>query len=130
MRAYSLAVAAASLEVDRKWLDNVLTQHDVLGVYRERQGVSRMISPQAILTIAIAILLARHLGSPIARALTLAHRLLDDGEQALDADVVLRVDVGGIERRLATRLADAVESHPPARRGRPPRQTSLARDAR
>ncbi len=125
-----MAVAAAALDVDRKWLDNVLTQHAIGGVGRERQGVSRTISPRAILTIAVAILLARHLGAPTARALALAHRLVDEGENSPDAHVSVRVDVGAVERDLAIRLADAVESHPSARRGRPPRDAALASDTR
>jgi hypothetical protein len=33
---------------------------------------------------------------------------------------LLRVDVPAIEQRVAARLTEAVEAHPPARRGRPP----------
>jgi hypothetical protein len=81
-----------------------------------------MITPQAILAIAVSIALTRAFGAPIATALAIAARLLDRGEDELTAEVTVRVDIGAIERRLAGRLADAVDAHPPARRGRPPRE--------
>jgi hypothetical protein len=124
MRAYSVAVAAAALGVDRKWLDNVLTHHDLDGVHRERQGVSRMIEPHAITTVGIAIELTRSLGSPIGHALRLAERLVESGEFAPAPRVSLRVDVGDIDRQMVARLAEAVEVHPPRRRGRPPTRAS------
>ena len=127
MRAYSLAVAAAALDVDRKWLDNVLTQHDLDGVQRERQGVSRSIAPRAIVTIAVAIVVSRAFGGPLGRALALASELIENGDHAPVPDLSLRVDVPAIERRLAARLVESVEAHPPARRGRPPRETDANR---
>ena len=121
MRAYSTTVVAHALGTDRRWLDAVIANHDIDGVRRERQGVSRAISPTAVLTIAVALDLMAALQTPIASALHLANALvLKTGEHSPAEGILLRVDVGVIERRMAARLTEAVESHPPPRRGRPP----------
>ena len=122
MRAYSSAVVANALEVDRRWLDAVIAQNHIAGVQRERQGVSRAISPAAVLTIAVAIELMQALQTPVAGALHLAKALLlDAGEHSPAAGMTVRIDIHAIERRMAARLAEAVDAHPPPRRGRPPR---------
>lgn len=124
MRAYSLAVVADALSVDRKWLDNVLTQHSIEGVHREGQGVSRSIAPHAILTIATAIAIVHAFGSPLGRALTIAAELVRDGEPELGPELSLRVDVSAIERRLTVQLAESVDAHLLQRRGRPPHHST------
>jgi hypothetical protein len=122
MRAYSTAVVASALRVDRRWLDTVIADHSIDGVRRERQGVSRAISPDAVLTLAVAIELMEALQVPAGSALRFARALLlDAGEHSPARGVVLHVDVPAIERRMAARLTEAVEAHPPPRRGRPPR---------
>ena len=121
MRAYSTTVVANALGVDRRWLDSVIAQNHIDGVQSERQGVSRAISPAAVLTIAVAMELMEALQTPIAGALHLAKSLLlDAGEHSPAEGMTLRVDVHSIERRMAGRLTEAVEAHPPPRRGRPP----------
>lgn len=121
MRAYSSTVVANALGVDRRWLDTVIAQNHIDGVQRERQGVSRAISPEAVLTIAVAIELMEALQTPIAGALRLARLLLlEAGEHSPAQGMTLRVDVQAIERKMAGRLTEAVEAHPPPRRGRPP----------
>ena len=123
MRAYSTVVAAAALRVERRWLDDVVVEHRIEGVQRQHQGVSRAISPAAVLTIAVALELMGSMAMPVARALHLAGALLGGGGQCSLADgLVIQLDVGAIERRMASRLTEAVESHPPPRRGRPPRR--------
>jgi hypothetical protein len=122
MRAYSSAVVANALGVDRRWLDGVVAQNRIEGVRRERQGVSRAISPAAVLTIAIAIELMEALHAPVTSALDLAKSvIIGDGGCSPSSDVRLHVDTVAIERRIAARLTEAVEAHPPPRRGRPPR---------
>ena len=120
MRAYSVSVVARAMGVDRRWVDNVVTLHRIDGVRRERQGVSRAISPLAVMTMTIALDLSTALGSPIGAALEVARHLVVTGEHTFDSGVIVQVDLTNIERRLASRLAEAVETHPPARRGRPP----------
>ena len=114
-------MVANALGVDRRWLDSTVAQYRIEGVQRERQGVSRAFSPTAVLTIAIALDLMDAMGVPAARSLDLAVSLLiGAGEHSPANGIVLRVDVSGIERRMAARLTEAVEAHPPPRRGRPP----------
>jgi hypothetical protein len=121
LRAYSTAVVANALKVDTRWLDSIIAQNHIDGVQRERQGVSRAISPAAVLTIGVAMELMEALRIPIAGALDLARLLLvDAGEHSPAEGIVLRVDVHAIERRMAGRLTEAVEAHPPPKRGRPP----------
>ena len=116
-------VAAAALRVDRRWLDMVVAQHRIEGVQRERQGVSRAISPGAVMTIAVALEVIDAFQAPVARALHLAKALLDDdGDHAPTDGMRLRIDLRSIEREMAVRLAEAVELHPPPKRGRPPKQ--------
>jgi hypothetical protein len=123
LRAYSTVVAAAALRVDRRWLDVLVAQHRIEGVQREGQGVSRAISPAAVLTIAVALELMEVLQTPIARGLELARALLASGGEHWPADaMLLKLDLGAIERRMASRLTEAVEAHPPPKRGRPPRE--------
>lgn len=121
MRAYTTTIVANALGVDRRWLDSVIAQNHIDGVQRERQGVSRAISPAAVLTIAVAMELMEALRIPVAGALRLASSVLHDaGEHSPAEGMMLRVDVRAIERRIAGRLTEAVEAHPPPRRGRPP----------
>jgi hypothetical protein len=122
LRAYSSAVVAHALGVDRRWLDSVIALDGVAGVQRDRQGVRRAISPDAVVTIAVAIELIDTLDIPLARALLLASSLLRQGGHHSPTDgMSVRIDIATIERRIAARLAEAVEAHPPPRRGRPPR---------
>ncbi len=121
MRAYSSIVVANALGVDPRWLDSVVVQHRIAGVNRERQGVSRAISPSAVITIAVAIALIEALHLPIGAALELAASLISGGGDHTPAEgMSIHVDVSAIERRISARLAEAVEAHPPPRRGRPP----------
>ena len=123
MRAYSTAVVANALDVDRRWLDGLIASNRIGDLRPERQGKSRAIPPRVVLTIAIAMELIQGLGASPPAALALAAALIDTGEQSPAEGLTLRVDVAAIERRIAQRLSDAVEAHPPARRGRPPRTT-------
>ena len=54
MRAYTVAASAFTLGVNTKWLDNVLSHHRVDGVFQQRQGISRRLTPAALLTLEIA----------------------------------------------------------------------------
>ena len=121
MRAYNTAVVASVLGVTSRWLDTVVATSRIPGVQPARQGKSRAITPRAIVTIAVAIELTQQLGAALPSALDLARHLVDGGEYRPTPELLLRLDVDAIERRIALRLADAVDAHPPARRGRPPR---------
>jgi hypothetical protein len=122
LRAYSTAVVAAALGISRRWLDTVVAANRIPGVEPARQGRSRAISPRAIVTIAVALELIESLAIPMMAALDLATRLIVHGEHRASPRISIHLDVAAIERRVASRLGDAVESNPPTRRGRPPRR--------
>lgn len=127
MAAFTVVAAALALQVDRKWLENLLSHHQVPGTSPDRQGVRRRLTPQVLLPIAVAILLIRQLGMPIAKALALASRICEspEAECAPASGLVVRVDVVSIERSLGRRLREAAEIAVPARRGRPPTRRHL-----
>jgi plasmid maintenance system antidote protein VapI len=100
----------------------LIAQNQIDGIRRQRQGISRAISPSAVLTVAVALELSGALGTPPREALDLAKAvLLGEGEHRQGELVTVRVDVRAVERRMAIRLAEAVEAHPQPRRGRPVR---------
>lgn len=121
-RAYSVATASLALGVEKRWLDNLLSRHQLAGVARVGRGVARRVQPAALLTVAVALEIQRRLGAPLERALELGASILDASAQSHTlGEVTLAVDVPAIERALALRLHDALEAAPPRRRGRPPR---------
>ena len=123
MRAYTVATAAVTLRMPEKWLDNVLSQNPVDGVIKKRQGVARRLTPKAVLTLEIAVRLARALGATMPSALRLARQLQEQGsvQARIDAGegLSLSVDLGRIQEDLMERLAHAVEIAPSPQRGRP-----------
>ena len=125
MRAYSTAVVATALGVTRRWLDTVAAASRIPGVRPARQGKSRAITPQAIVTIAVAMELAERLGASLPFALDVAGELVEHGVYRPIPELVVHLDVAAIERRVAVRLAEAVEANPPARRGRPARRAEV-----
>jgi hypothetical protein len=143
-RVYDIAVSALAVGVERKWLDNLTSQHPIPGTEHLARGVARRLAMRALVTAAIVRDLNRGLGVPVARAVELARKLLDDRrndgtEGGLDAtpggdrqsadgprqievseSLMLVVDVARIERDIERRLVEAMETVVPRRRGRPP----------
>lgn len=125
MRAYDVAIAALALDVDHKWLDNLVAHHDIPGVERFARGVSRRLSMRALLAAAIARDLQRELAVPAARAVEIARRTLvsHHSDLALTPALSVRLDLAVLEREIAHRLVHAMETAAPRRRGRPPGQS-------
>jgi hypothetical protein len=123
VRAYTVAATAVTLDVPPKWVDNVLSHHQVPGVARRRQGVARKLSYQAVLTLEVALRLVRALAVPLPRSIELATVLISNpsSRQLLGAggDLSLGIDIELIEAHVTKRLAHAVEVAPSPRRGRP-----------
>jgi hypothetical protein len=122
MRAYTVATVAVSLNVPRKWLDNALSHNRIEGVVQARQGISRKLSPYAVLTLHIALQFIEHLEMPLKRALALADELARSGESAghiLMPGLTIILDLDLAAREITHRLAQAVEITPLPRRGRP-----------
>src|SRR5688500_4302948 len=125
MRGYSVATAALALDVDPKWLDNLLSQHRVPGVAQSRQGVQRRVQPAALHLIATASALNRDFQIPVAAALRLAQALWagvapHDSEapsEVVQGDLTVSVNRGALRHRMQTALAEALEIAPRPRRG-------------
>lgn len=126
MRAYTVATAAVTLRTPAKWLDNVLSQNNIDGVIKRRQGVARKLTPKAVLTLEIALQLTRTLGATVPTALRLARQLaqqeIDRAELEVGAGFRLSLELRRIEADVMERLAHAVEIAPSPRRGRPRRK--------
>ena len=122
VRAYTVSVAALALDVDPKWIDNVLSHHAVRGVERRRQGIQRRIPADSLLILATARSLIDALSIPISRALHIAERLHEaTSETAVSDEIAIAADMMLIARRLNERLADAIEGAAQRPRGRPSR---------
>ena len=121
-RAYTVATAALALGISVKWLDNVLSHNRVLGVTQERQGISRRLTVEALLVLALVVLLIQELGLPTSKAITLAEDLAsNDGSYSAQQGLNLGLDLSSFRVQLLEKLENAVEIAPLPRRGRPPR---------
>jgi hypothetical protein len=121
-RHYHIDIAAFAADADQKWVDNLLSHFDVPGVEAARQGVARRISTHGIYHIALARIIAERASASAGVAVDLAARLLitDATRVSLGPGVSLVLDREAFERGVDARIAEAVESIVPARRGRPP----------
>jgi len=121
-RAYTIATAALALGTSVKWLDNVLSHNRVLGVTQKRQGISRRLTVEALLVLALVVLLIQELGLPTSKAITLAEDLLsNDGRYSAQQGLNLGLDLSSFRVQLLEKLENAVEIAPGPKRGRPPR---------
>ena len=119
-RAYTIATAALTLGTSVKWLDNVLSHNRVSGIARERQGVSRRLTIEGLVGLALAVLLVRQLGLPTARAIAVAENLAqNEGRYIVPQGLMLTLDLSSFRADLLERLESAVEIAPIPKRGRP-----------
>ena|SRR5438105_11038159 len=124
-RAYTVATAALTLEVSAKWIDNALSHHRIKGVRQERQGVSRQLTIEGLLTLSIARMLSAELGSSVGNAISIAQRIIAErGKMMLTKGLQIELDLESFREQLLSRLEHAVEVAPLPRRGRPPRNTT------
>lgn len=122
-RFYHVDIARFAANADQKWVDNLLSHHDVPGVEGARQGLARRISDVGVYHIALIRALTRDAGINTASAVSLSVRLLEPSVTSVPivAGLEFRLDRAAFTRRLDAAIAEAVESVAPARRGRPPR---------
>ena len=119
-RAYTIATAALTLGTSVKWLDNVLSHNRVSGIAREHQGVSRRLTIEGLVGLALAVLLVRQLGLPTARAIAVAENLAEnEGRYIVPQGLMLTLDLSSFRADLLERLESAVEIAPIPKRGRP-----------
>lgn len=122
MPSYNSATAARALGVDPKWLDNLLSHHEIDGVARACQGVPRRLTDRAVETIAVARDLMRTTGTPAAHAVALATGVLAAGDAVARGELItISVDRAALQSSVARALSHAVEVAPRPARGRPPR---------
>lgn len=122
-RAYNVHVVALTIDVPVKWVDNLLSHHDVPGCSGGRQGVSRRISDLGLASIAIIRLLGADLGIPLPNAVALVRvAATETGIGPLRSAAGTRIDLpSGFLDELQDRLRDALQAAPRRARGRPPR---------
>jgi hypothetical protein len=119
-RAYTIATAALTLGTSVKWLDNVLSHNRVSGIARERQGISRRLTIEGLVGLALAVLLVRELGLPTAKAINVAEHLAkNEGRYIASQGLILTLDLSSFRADLLERLESAVEIAPIPKRGRP-----------
>lgn len=122
-RNYHVDIAAFAANVDRKWIDNLLSHFNIPGVESAKRGVARRLSLDAIRTVVLVRALSVETGLSVDRALAAAARLLAaaDGRTGGESSwITLRIDRVAFEAEVDRRLAAAVEAVVPRRRGRPP----------
>ena len=122
MQKLTTATAAATLGVDRKALDNILSREASHLVPSGVRGKSRRISVHVLELVAVALVLKRDLGIPIARGLDLATRLSESvsGEIPFGRFGTLRFNFNPLRSAMQQSIADIVEQTVPPERGRPP----------
>jgi hypothetical protein len=123
-RAYTIATAALTIGTTIKWLDNVLSHNRVAGVAQQRQGISRRLTIESLVGLAVTVLLIRELGLPTAKAIAVAEDLAkNDGRYIASQGLILTLDLLSFRAELLARLESAVEIAPVPKRGRPPNKT-------
>ena len=117
---YSTETAAVALGVTTKRLDNFISRWGRTLVEPGKRGRARALDQPTLEVIATALLLCRDLGMPGDLAIAFGRRLVRDGGSAHVGTLgVLSFDVARLRNVLEHTIADAVETLPPRRRGRP-----------
>lgn len=124
MRSYNIAISSLAIDAPVRWTDNLLSQYAIPGVISTRRGVARRISYPALTRLALIRQLHTQLGFGVADAIRIAPKFFDSGGSGVHDSGHLRltVDLPALERALDARLAEALESAPAPRRGRPPKR--------
>ena len=122
MRSYTIAIAALAIGAPHRWMDNILSQFTIPDVISVRRGVARKLSYAAIVRLAIVRQLHTELGIGTGDAVRLTAKMLYSETAGVleSGHLTLSVNWAEVERTENARLADALESHPNRRRGRPP----------
>ena len=123
-RSYDVRAVALTIGVSIKWVDNLLSHHQLPGITRSRQGVQRRVSDEGLVGIELTRLLTSGLGVSVGRAAELARTALasrsgSDVRVSPAIGMTLVFHLSEIETRLRERVIDALESVARIRRGRP-----------
>ena len=91
----------------------------------QNRAVPRRLSIEALLVLAIALLLTGELGTTLVPAIRIGEELARSrGVFKSAAGLTIQLDLDTLRMTLLTRLEEAVEVAPLPRRGRPPRNTT------
>lgn len=122
MRSYTVAVASLAIDAPDRWTDNILSQFVIPDVVSVRRGVARKITHAAVVRLAVVRQLQTLLGIGTGDALRLTTEMLCSEPVGVfeSGHLTLNVNLTEMERAVNARLANALESHPMRRRGRPP----------
>ena len=121
-RAYSLRLIALTTGVDGRWLDNLLSRHQIPGVSRQRRGVERRINDEALLAIELVRVLNLELGVSMATAVAVAAHMLapqSAGMYRTTSGLTLTLSIAELRQRLRARLLESLEFVARIPRGRP-----------
>jgi len=129
MRLYSVAVVSLAVDAPTKWTDNLSAHHVIPEVRSRTRGVARGVAWAGLLRIALVRELHVALGCGVREAVALADALLQSPDWNLNVGrwSAITVDRQGLEQDLQRRLAEALESAPRPRRGRPARRAVAGR---
>ena len=124
MRLYSVAVASLAIDAPGRWTDNLIAQHDIPDVRSRTRGVARGISWAGLVRIALIREFHVALGCGVRDAVALSDALLQSatGNLKVGRWSTVAFDRRALEQDLHQRLAEALESAPRPRRGRPARR--------
>jgi hypothetical protein len=116
-------VASLAIDAPEKWTDNLIAHHALPGVQSRARGVARGISWPALVHIALTRELHTQIGCSVRDAVSFAGALLGspDGVMMASTHLAVTFDRERFEHDLHRHLADALESAPRPRRGRPRR---------
>jgi hypothetical protein len=124
-RSYTVATAALALRISGKSLDNILSHHKVPGVGQETQGVSRRLTIESLLSLAVILILTQELGMTLRAAIQVAEQIIGGGGAVTSpSGLALQLDLDIVRDNVISRLEGAVEVAPLPRRGRPPKKTT------
>lgn len=124
MRLYSIAIVSLAIGAPTKWTDNLIAHHVIPDVRSRARGVARGIAWSGLVRIALIRELHLELGCGVRQAVALADQVLraaPDGA-ATGRWLTVTLERAAFEQELQRRLADALESAPRPRRGRPARR--------
>ena len=123
-RSYHIDVVEHAADAERRWVDNLLARFELPGVESVGQGATRQISNVGVYHVALVSRLVRAMGIALEPASSLAIRLLSAGPGepiALLGELRLDFDRSSFIASVDARIAEAVETVVPRRRGRPRR---------
>ncbi|SRR5258708_27485647 len=123
MRSYDVRTAAFAVGVSTKWVDNVLSHHEIPGVERATHGVERRLPFSALVVLAVARDLSAELSIPLRRACEIASKLTasdgDAGSCPVGENMALTGDLSNLAADIERRLLEVADLAFRVPRGRP-----------